>query len=152
MKLTTTESAEERNEAEVLDLAAGDDASILKAVIEQQGQWVNCPIKPPMGTAAVAVDRGGNLTLVAVAGEGLGELQTISRAYGWLIQNRALVSMALPQMKFDSSATPKLAVFVDQAGASADQLGAIVQSGTVTIHTYRRLRWGEKTGLLLEAA
>jgi hypothetical protein len=150
MKITPTEPRAE--EAEVLDLAAGDAASILKAVIEKQGQWVSCPIKPPMGAAAVAVDRGGNLTLVAVAADGLGELQTISRAYGWLIENRALVCMALPQMKIDSAATPKLALFVDQAGASADQLGAIVQSGTVTIHTYRRLRWGEKTGLLLAAA
>jgi hypothetical protein len=98
------------------------------------------------------VDREGHLILAAVAGGGLAKLPAISRAYAWLIENRPLVRMALPQMNIEAKAMPKLVLVVDQIDAAGDQLATILQGGNVTVQTYRRLRWGEKTGLLLEAA
>ena len=41
---------------------------------------------------------------------------------------------------------------VDHADMSAEILQPILQSSAVTVHAYRKLRWGGKMGLLLEAA
>jgi hypothetical protein len=68
-----------------------------------------------------------------------------------MVENRALLGMAAPQMNIDAGALPRLAIFVDRADAAAEQLGAILRNGNVTVRTYQRLRWGGKTGLLLAA-
>ena len=47
---------------------------------------------------------------------------------------------------------PQLSLLVDRADAGAATLEPMLQSGNVTIETYRKLKWGGKTGLLLEAA
>jgi hypothetical protein len=147
---------------EVVDLPAGAGSrEVLASILKQQTHWIASPVKPPFcQTATVAVDRDGSLTLLAAtrlsspksAGSELSELRTISRAYGWLIENRPLIRMALPQMNIDAAAMPKLTLFVDQADAAGDELGSILQNTHVTLQTYRRVRWGEKTGLLLKAA
>jgi len=157
MKMAPMEKIESKSDAldDVVELAAGgDDAdAILNAVVQRQSQWVVCPVSAPNCTATtVAVDREGHLILAAVAGGGLAKLPAISRAYAWLIENRPLVRMALPQMNIEAKAMPKLVLVVDQIDAAGDQLATILQGGNVTVQTYRRLRWGEKTGLLLEAA
>jgi len=137
--------------AEVLDVPVNGDASaILAAILSRQGDWVASPVSPPMSSSSkVAVDRDGRLTLLAVADGSLAELRTISQAYRWLNENRALVRMALPQMNIDAAAMPRLTLFAEQGAAAS--LSPIFQ-GNVTIQTYRRVRWGEKSGLLLEAA
>jgi hypothetical protein len=60
--------------------------------------------------------------------------------------------MALPQAAIDANATPQLRLFVDHADLNAAALQPMLQAGTVTVHAYRRLRWGGRNGLLLEAA
>ncbi len=142
---------------EVIDLQGdGTPASILNAVIRQggaDGQWVQCPIHPPMcPQAALAVGRDRRLILLAITGRGLLELRSIGLALRWMNENRELIRMALPQLSLDAAATPHVRLFVDHVDLTADVLQPLLQSSTVTVHAYRKLKWGPKTGLLLEAA
>ncbi len=79
-------------------------------------------------------------------------LRAIGHAYQWLVENRKLIALAIPQLSMDPNQMPQLSLLVDHADASAATLQPILQSGNVTIETYRKLKWGGKTGLLLEAA
>ena len=99
---------------------------------------------------AVARDRG--LLLLAVARQGLGELKLIGRAYQWLQENQSLIAMAVPQFAIDPATTPRFRLLVDQADLSAETLRPMLESSHVKVQAYRRLRWGGKAGLLLEAA
>ena len=60
--------------------------------------------------------------------------------------------MALPQFAIDTHQSPRLRLRVDQSDVSAAALEPVLQSDHVTVHAYRKLRWGGKTGLLLDAA
>ncbi|MDP9173745.1 MAG: hypothetical protein M3O30_07750 [Planctomycetota bacterium] len=142
---------------EVVELP--DDASvgsILDAVVRQggaAGAWVQCPLKAPTCPDAIlAVGRDQRLVLLAVAGRGLTELRAIGLALRWMSENRELIRMALPQLAIDASAAPEVRLLVDHADLSAELLQPLLQSGTVRVQAYRRLKWGRKTGLLLEAA
>jgi hypothetical protein len=142
---------------DVIDLVGGGEAteaSIIASVLRHLGgQLVECPVAPPMCPAAkLAVGRDRRLVLVAVTRQGLVGLRSIGRAYRWLVENRGLVAMALPQLAIDAHPMPYLTLLVDQTDASADTLQPMLQSGHITVQTYRKLRWGGKTGLLLEAA
>ena len=141
---------------EIFDLT-GPGASvgeILDAVIRQaSGQWIQCPLHPPTcPEARLTVMRDGTLLLLAAAGEGLGDLRGIGEAYRWLSENRPLICMALPQLTIDAHALPRLHLLVDQADLSAESLHPMLAQGHVTVQSYRKVRWGPKTGLLLEAA
>jgi hypothetical protein len=142
---------------EVIELPAeANERSILDAVVRQggaDGRWVLCPIHPPMcPQALLAVGRDQRLMLLAVAGRGLGQLLSIGQALRWMAENTELIRMALPQLAIDAAATPCVRVLVDHNDLAADVLQPLLQSGTVTVQAYRRVRWGGKTGLLLEAA
>ncbi|OLD58684.1 MAG: hypothetical protein AUI33_17330 [Ignavibacteria bacterium 13_1_40CM_2_61_4] len=141
---------------EVIELT-GDSATadaVLSAVLRQNnGSYVECPVRAPMcGGARVAVARDRGVVLFAIAREGLGELRNIGQAYRWLADNRPLLSMALPQFAIDTSQPPRLRLLVDHSDLSADALQPVLQSGHVTVQSYRKLHWGGKTGLLLDAA
>jgi hypothetical protein len=41
---------------------------------------------------------------------------------------------------------------IDQHDTAAETLQPMLRTGNVTVQTYRKLRWGGKTGLLLQAA
>lgn len=140
---------------EVIDLPDGEGspAAIVNAVLRGGHEMVECPVKPPMcPDASLAVSRDRRLVLVAVASHGLAELAQIGRAYQWLTENRSLIGMAVPQLSIDAHQLPELHLLVDHADMSAQILQPILQSASVTVHAYRKLRWGGKTGLLLEAA
>ena len=102
--------------------------------------------------ASLAVSRDRRLVLVAVARQGLSDLRAIGQAYRWLIENRPLIGMAVPQFAIDAHQLPQLHLLVDHADMTAEVLQPMLQSANVTVHAYRKLRWGGKTGLLLEAA
>lgn len=143
-------------ECEVLDLP-GPNASaeaILAAVLhDPAAALVECPVRAPMcAEARLAVARDRGIVLLAVARQGLAELKAIGRAYQWLVENRALIAMAVPQFALDASQPPRVRLLVDQADLSAEALRPMLQSSHITVQAYRRLRWGGKTGLLLEAA
>ena len=142
--------------AEVIEIAdaAGGDASILSAVMKHvMNEVVECPLRPPMcPDARLAVSRDRRIMLIAVARHGLGDLKSIGLAYRWVVENRSLLAMALPQFALDAHQLPHLRLLVDQADADADVLQPIFQADNVSIHTYRHVRWGERTGLLLDAA
>lgn len=141
---------------EVLDLPSNlvDDQSVLSAIFNGAGaDLIECPLRAPMcPSARLAVTRDRGLVLLAVAGKGLNELRAIAQAYRWLIENRALIGMALPQMAIDGLRHPRLRLFVDHADTGAAALAPMLESNTVSVQAYRKLRWGGRTGLLLEAA
>jgi hypothetical protein len=117
------------------------------------GTYVECPVRAPMyDSARVAVGRDRTVVLFAVAREGLGELRAIGQAYRWLSENRSLLGMALPQFAIDTRQSPRLRLLVDQSDVSAAALQPVLQSDHVTVHFYRKIRWGGRTGLLLDAA
>ena len=60
--------------------------------------------------------------------------------------------MALPQLAIDPHQSPRLRLLVDQSDLSAEALQPVLQSEYVTVQSYRKLRWGDRTGLLLDAA
>ena len=147
--------APQSGDSDVIDLAEdASETSILSAVLHSRAkELVECPIAPPMcPTARLAVARDHRIVLVAVARQGLAELHNIGQAFRWLTENRSLIGMALPQLSIDTSQPPQLSLLIDQADSSASTLRPILQSGQVTVQTYRTLRWSGKRGLLLEAA
>lgn len=147
--------AHHENSSDVIDLpdSHASPAAIVAAVLRGGHELVECPVKPPMcPDASLAVSRDHRLVLVAVARQGLNDLRLIGRAYQWLIENRALINLAVPQMSIDAHQLPRLHLLVDHADMSADVLQPMLQSASVVVHAYRKLRWGNRTGLLLEAA
>ncbi|MDB5292124.1 MAG: hypothetical protein JWL69_3365 [Phycisphaerales bacterium] len=141
---------------DVLDLSGPDAGaeSILAAVLQQdRGDLIECPVRAPMcGEARLAVARDRSVVLLAVARTGLSELRSIGLAYRWLNENRTLIGMAVPQFAIDTTQAPRLRLLVDHADVAADVLQPMLQSDHVTVQAYRKLRWGGKTGLFLEAA
>ena len=141
---------------EVLDLpdAAATSDAVLSAVLRQnQGAFVECPVRAPMcSDVRIAVGRDRGIVLFAVAREGLGDLRSIGLAYKWVRENRALLGMALPQFAIDTHQSPRLRLLVDQSDLSADALQPVLQSEHVTVQSYRKLRWDDRIGLLLDAA
>ena len=141
--------------SEVVEISSdGSAESILAAIFSRpESGLVECPVRTPMCLSArLAIDRDRRVILLAVAREGLAELRSIGQAYRWLIENRALIGMAVPQLAIDAHRFPRLRLLVDPADASADALQPMLQSGHVTVQAYRRVRWGDRTGLLLDAA
>jgi hypothetical protein len=60
--------------------------------------------------------------------------------------------MAVPQLAVDGHKHPRLTLLVDHGDMTAEVLAPMLESSTVNVRAYRKLRWGGKTGLLLEAA
>ena len=141
---------------DVIDLPGKDVSakSILAAVLgKMAGELVECPLRPPMCLEArLAVGRDRSIALLAVASQGLRELQFIGQALRWLKENRELIAMALPQFAIDPHQPPRLRLLVDRADLAADVLQPMLQSEHVTVQAYRKLRWGQKLGVFLEAA
>src|SRR4051794_18809446 len=104
------------------------------------------------GDVRLAVSRERGIVLFAVAREGLAELRSIGLALRWAAENLALLGMALPQLAIDPNQSPRLRLLVDQSDLSADALQPVLQSEHGTVQSYRKLRWGDRTGLLLDAA
>lgn len=139
---------------EVIDLPDGDPSAILSAILKHHvGQLVECPVRPPAcDDTRLAITRDRRIVLLAVARQGLADLGHVGKAYRWIVENRSLISMALPQFAIDPHQHPQLRLIVNHADLAADVLQPMLQSSTVTVHSYRKLRWGPKTGLLLQAA
>jgi len=140
----------------VVDLPGNDTspAGITGAIIAHEaGRLVECPVRPPMcPDARLAVTRDRRVVLIAVARAGLVDLRNIGLAYRWLNENRQVLAMAVPQLSIDAHAMPHLRLIIDHADLTADLLQPMLQSASVTVQAYRKLKWGTKTGLLLEAA
>ena len=137
-----------------LDGPVATPGSILSTMLRRSaGTLVEAPVRPPMcAEARLAVSREHGIMLLGVARQGLAELRSIAQAYRWLEENLALIAMAVPQFAIDARKTPKLRLLVDQSDVSAEVLRPILQSGNVTLQAYRMVRWGGRTGLLLDAA
>jgi hypothetical protein len=141
---------------EVIDLpeGAGDEEAVLSAILAgARGELIECPVRAPMcPSARLAVTRERGLVILAVARKGLTELRSIAHAYRWLVENRALIGMAVPQLSIDGLRHPRLRLLVDHGDLTAEALAPMLESATVSVQAYRKLRWGGRTGLLLEAA
>jgi hypothetical protein len=136
---------------EVIELPAG--ASVLSAVLSKGTGLIATPIDAPMCPGAtVAVSRERGLVLVAQAGTGLSGLGSIASAVKWLEQSRQVIAMAMPQLHVDASVPIRCHLLIDHADRDADALRPLLGSERVVVQSYRKLRWGEKTGLLLDAA
>ena len=145
------------DELDVIDLpadAVGGDLAIVEAVLRHSSSGlVECPIAPPMCPGArLAVGRDRRIVMLAVPKHGLADLSTIGQGYKWLRENQALIGMAMPQFAIDPQQPPQLKLLINQTDTAADTLRPMLQGDQVTVKTYRKLRWGGKTGLLLEAA
>jgi hypothetical protein len=143
--------------SEVVDLTSADAGAeeIVSAVLKQDGggAMLECPVRPPMcAESRLAVTRDRGVVLLAVAKRGLSELNSIGQAYRWLIENRTLIGMALPQLAIDAGQTPRLRLLVDECDAGAEVLRPMLTGNDVTVQSYRRVKWGSKAGLLLAAA
>lgn len=135
---------------EVIDLPAGDSVA---DVVLARLDLAETAVSPPMlATAKLCVSRDGAIVLVAAASPGLEDLPTIGRAMTWATENRLLLRMALAQYRVDDSADVLLHLLVSRADVNADALRPLMSTGRVTIQAYRRLTWGGRCGLLLEAA
>jgi hypothetical protein len=141
---------------DVIDLPTAEAGaeSIIAAILNQnRGELIECPVRAPMCSGVrIAVTRDRRMVVLAVAREGLSELRSIGQAYRWVCDNRALIGMAMPQFAIDASQQPRLRLLVDHADISADVLHSIMHADHVTVHAYRKLRWGGRNGLFLEAA
>ncbi len=148
--------AKDSSVAEVLELPGdevGGDAILIAILRQAESGLIECPVRPPMcPQARLAVTRERELVILAVARQGLADLQAIGQAYRWLTENRSLIGMAVPQFAIDTHLAPRLRLLVDQTDVRTDVLQPMLQSGHVTVQAYRRVRWGERSGLLLEAA
>jgi hypothetical protein len=135
---------------EVIDLPAGETVA---DVVLGRLDLVLTPIAPPMlADSRLCVSRDGAVVLVAAASPGLGDLPAIGQAMTWATENRRLLRMALSQYRLDESAEVLLHLLVSRADANADALRPLMSTGRVTVQAYRRLTWGGRAGLLLEAA
>jgi hypothetical protein len=140
---------------EVIDLPAGAGAgAVVEAALHRAaGEQAVTPLSPPMlPHAKLAVRRDGGLLLVAAVEPGLRDLSAVGRALDWLSENRQLVTMALSQFRLDGDADVAVRLYVSHADADASDLKSLLGNADVSIRTYRRLRWGDRTGVLLEAA
>jgi hypothetical protein len=142
---------------EIVDLTSTDAGAeeIVSAVLKQDGggAMLECPVRPPMcAESRLAVTRDRGVVLLAVAKRGLSELSAIGQAYRWLIENRALIGMAVPQLAIDAQQAPRLRLLVDECDAGAEVLRPMLTGNDVTVQSYRRVKWGGKAGLLLAAA
>ena len=155
LRLPATDKADAADT--VLDLPAGASAScVISAVMAAPGSdLAACPVAPPvLPSGTVAVGRDGRLVLMA-AMDGPASLPPTMAAFRWLAENRRLLAMALPQFRVDADLEPQLRLHVDharRAELSAESLRPLLRDETVTVRTYRTLKWGGRTGLLLEAA
>lgn len=142
--------------AEIVDLPSSDATAeqIVGAVLRHDtSSMLECPVRPPMCLdARLAVTRDRSFVLLAVAKRGLAELNAIGQAYRWLIENRSLIGMAVPQLSIDPAQPPRLRLLVDQCDAGAEVLQPMLTGDHVAVQSYRRVKWGSKAGLLLEAA
>lgn len=154
LSVAKAQAAEDASDVVDLPSADASPTTILSAVVRHgAGALVECPIRPPMAPeSALAVDRERGIVLLSVARSGLTDLRLIAQAYQWLIQNRQLIAMAMPQFAIDAHRLPSLRLLVDHRDMTADLLQPMLEAGHVTVQAYRKLRWGAKAGLLLEAA
>jgi len=153
---SSNSNAKTTDTADVIDLPGPEmgESGIVEAILKHcANELVECPVIPPMcPRAKLAVSRERRVVLLAVARQGLADLNTIGQAYKWLQENQTLIGMAVPQLAIDTHQAPHLSLLVDQADSDADTLQPMLEGANVTVKTYRKLRWGGKTGLLLEAA
>jgi len=139
------------DEGHVVELPAG--VSVLSAVLNQGGSLLAMPIGVPMCPGSVvALDRDRSLVLVTQAGAGLSGLGAVAAGMKWLEDSRHLIAMAMPQLSVDASISPRVHLLIDHADRSADGIKPLLGNSRITVQTYRKLRWGDRTGLLLEAA
>lgn len=141
---------------DVIDLPTSDssEGAIIDAVLRHSAaELVECPLTPPMcPRAKLAVGRNHRVVLLAVARQGLSDLSAIGQAFRWLQENQTLIGMAVPQLSIDVRQPPQLELLVNQSDSAAETLQPMLEGGHVTVKTYRKLRWGGRMGLLLEAA
>jgi hypothetical protein len=136
---------------DVIDLPAG--AEVVDVALSRSSDLATTPVVPPMlsaGRLAVAAD--GALVLVVAAAPGLVDLAKVGEAMAWATQNRQLLTMALNQYRISGDTPVRVRLLVAHSDAGADALRPIMGSSDVSVVAYRRLRWGNREGLLLDAA
>ncbi|MEM8874601.1 MAG: hypothetical protein AAGD32_10115, partial [Planctomycetota bacterium] len=133
----------------VVDLPVGGD--VVAAVLESRPDLIACKIDVPGNVGRLAIRRDGRLALLSVADEHLADLEQHATALHWIQQSAGLIAQALPQLAVRSDVSPVLMLLVAHRRADASALQPLVASGKVELLPYRKVKWGEKTGLLLAA-
>ncbi|MEM6313989.1 MAG: hypothetical protein AAF743_07865 [Planctomycetota bacterium] len=148
MRLTPVATDSDDAEA-VIDLPAGGD--VVDAVLGARPDLIACKVPVPGGVGQLALRRDGRLVLIAIADDQLADLQPQATALQWVAQSSALLAQALPQLAIKADADPVLMLLVAHRRADATKLQPLVAASTVEMLPYRKVKWGERTGLLLAA-
>ena len=135
---------------DVIDLPP--DGNVAGVVVGRLGLAATPVSVPGLSGSRLCVGRDGAITLVTAAASGLTDLGQIGRSMTWAVENRQLLGMALSQYRLDATADVRLHLLVGHADARADALRPLLGTGRVTVQTYRKLTWGGRIGVLLEAA
>jgi hypothetical protein len=134
---------------DIIELPGG--VSILGAVLRHSRELLATTVAiPACPGATLAIDRDRSLVLFAQLGPGLNGLNSIAAGLKWIEEARHLLAMALPQLKVDVDATPRVRLLVDHADRSASGLAPMLTDARVTIQTYRQVKWGGRSGLMVE--
>lgn len=135
---------------EVVDYIGTGDLGVLDSVLASEPELSLCDIAPPGTLVArmVATEAGRLELLVALTG-GTSELAEVGRVLAWMKEHAHLLSRACGSAKIDPCLEPVARLYTSTR--SAEHMTMLL-GANAKVHTYRTLKWGEKRGLLVDAA
>lgn len=138
-------------ELEVMDLVGSGDLGILDSVLAGASELKVCDVVPPGSLVArLAVEPSGRLVLLVALAGNTTELAEVGRVLNWVSEHAGLITRACGSLRIDPQLEPQARLYV--ATPAAQNLNHLLKPQAATLHTYRTLRWGEKRGLLVDAA
>ena len=128
---------------QIFDLSTDTRAGVFSAVIQSRTGLLETPLHPPRDVEIkVAVDRDRRVVLIGF----IEDLADIARAKQWATENAKLLSMALPQINLDVNRAPQVLLIADKV----DSPGNLFSRDDVVVLCYRKVRWGDRVGVLIE--
>ncbi len=106
---------------------------------------------PGMTEARLAVGQAGRVAVVVVATDFATTLAQAGGAMQWLSRSITLLARAFPGLSIDGRQSPEL-VLLDEGGKLAGIAGMGLLAGNVRIQRFSRIKWGDRTGVVLLAA
>lgn len=133
----------------IYDLDGTGPHAVVDAVLAGQPSLRPTDVPTPTAIACrVAVNADGRLTLLAApAPEDLG---AAGQLLAWATDNLQLIARSLLGITVDISLAPHLHLYLPTR--TATPLARLLNPATTTAHTYLPVRWGQRRGLLLDAA
>ncbi len=122
---------------------------MLAAVLGAEPSLRACDVEVPgCPSVQLAIDAEGGLLLLTALGSRLEMLAELGWAMSWARENYGLLCRVFPRIR----TLPRARVYVDARTGELADLSSLMRGGEVELHRYRQVRWGDRRGLLLEAA